>query len=176
MLTGEGDRLTGVDAATNRVGPEVKLPFQCRELGPGSESLWVVCPQANRVVAVDVARRSVRGEVEVEAPSAAVGTDTDAWVGSDGRLLRIDAQTLEPVATFANLDPGDEGDVAVDRDVVWVRTVNGFLHRIDARSNLVAEQIRPGRALSGGTLLVADGSIWTTAFDDNIVLRVRPGP
>jgi streptogramin lyase len=176
VLTGEGDRLTGVDAATNRAGPEVKLPFQCVELGPGSETLWVVCPQANRVLAIDVAARSIKGEVEVEAPSVAVGTDTHAWVGSDGRLVRIDTQTLEPVARFSNLDPGDEGDVAVDGDVVWVRTVNGFLHRIDARSNVVAAQIRPGRALSGGSLLVADGSVWTTAFDDNIVLHLRPRP
>ncbi len=66
--------------------------------------------------------------------------------------------------------------MAVDGNDVWVRTVNGFLDRIDARSNVVAEQIRPERALSGGSLLVAEGSIWTTAFDDNIVLRLRRSP
>lgn len=175
VLTGEGDRLTGIDTATNRAGPEITLPFKCGELGSGPDTLWVVCRQANKLVAIDVARRSIEGEVDVEAPSAAVGTDTDAWVGSQRGLLRIDAQTLELVARFTNLNP-EEGDLAVDGNDVWVRTVNGFLHRIDARSNVVAEQIRPESALSGGSLLVAEGSIWTTAFDDNIVLRLRRSP
>jgi hypothetical protein len=175
VLTGEGDRLVGIDTATNSPGPEIELPVKCGELGPGPETVWAVCPLSNRVVAVDVAARSIKGELELESPSSAYGTETDVWVGYRDGFARVDAESLEQVAIFASLDPGAGGDVAVDAGSVWVRTEEGFLHRIDERSNTIAEQIAPEGRLSGGTLLAAEGSLWTTAYDDNILLRLRPG-
>ena len=79
------------------------------------------------------------------------------------------------MALFEGLNPGNEGDVAVDGDRVWVRIKDGFLYRIDARSNTVAEQIEPEGAPGGGSLLVAAGSIWTTADDVSNLLRLRSG-
>jgi hypothetical protein len=95
-------------------------------------------------------------------------------VGSAGDLVRVDLETLEPVARFLGLDPGLDGDVAVAGDDVWVRTPAGFLHRIDAASNTVAEQIEADEALSGGAVLPAQGSLWITAFNDSLLLRLRP--
>jgi hypothetical protein len=65
--------------------------------------------------------------------------------------------------------------VAVDGADVWVRTEDGFLHRIDATSNLLAEQIELEEALSSGAVILLEGSLWTTAFDDDVLLRLRPG-
>jgi outer membrane protein assembly factor BamB len=174
VLTGEGDRLTGIDTGTNRAGPEIELPFACSELGPGVDTVWVLCPTANRVVAVDVAEMEVRGDVEVEAPAAGFGTATDAWILSQRALIRIDAESLDPVARFTALaDPRLEGDVAVDGEDVWVRTDESFLHRVDASSNVVAEQIELEEPLSSGAVILHEGSIWTTAFNDELVLRLR---
>jgi hypothetical protein len=63
------------------------------------------------------------------------------------------------VAVYANLDPGAEADAAVDAGNVWVRTDDGVLHRIEERSNTVAERIEPKGRLSGGSLLVAERSL-----------------
>jgi outer membrane protein assembly factor BamB len=175
VLTGDGDRLTGIDTRTNRAGPEVELPFKCGELGPGTaETVWVICPTDGRVVAVDVANQEVEGVVEVDSPAAAFGTETDAWVLSQRALVRIDAESLDTVARFTQLvDPRGEGDVAVDGDDVWVRTEDGFLHRVDASSNVLAEQIQLEDGLSSGAVIVFEGSLWTTAFNDELVLRLR---
>jgi streptogramin lyase len=174
-LSGDnGDRLVGIDASTATPGPTVDLPAPCNELGPGTDLVWAICPEAGLVLGVDPVSASVEAELELESPTVAFETGRDLWVGSAGSLVRVDLERLEPVARFANLDPGLEGDLAVDGETVWVRTPAGFLHRIDAATNTVAERIAPAGALSGGAVLVDAGSVWTTAFDDNLVLRLRP--
>jgi len=173
VLSGEGDRLVGIDARTADVGSTAELPAPCSELGPGAEMLWVLCPRAGVVLAVDPTSASVETQIELPEPSVAFGTERDLWVGSAGSLVRVDLDKLTPVARFANLDPGAEGSVAVDGENVWVRTQAGFLYRIDATSNVVAERIEPANALSGGDVVVEAGSVWTTAFDDKLLLRLR---
>ena len=174
VLTGEGDRLVGIDTATASVGPEVELPVPCAELAPGGDFVWALCPDAGTVVGVDPTSASVEARLELDNPSVGFATDRDLWLGSAGALVRVDLQTLEPVARFAGLDPGSEGTVIVDGNDVWVRTAPGFLHRIDASSNTVAERIEPAKALSGGDVLASSGSLWTTAFDDGLLLRLGP--
>ena len=63
--------------------------------------------------------------------------------------------------------------MAVDGDHVWVRATDGFLRLIDARSNTIVEQITVPSRLGGGALLIAAGSIWTTADDAGYLLRLR---
>jgi streptogramin lyase len=174
VLTGEGDSLVGIDAASASPGSPIALPDACSELGAGPDTIWVLCPFAGKVLAVDPAGASVEAELEIDSPTFAVATESDLWVGSAGDLVRVDLETLEPVARYVGLDPGPDGDVAVDGEEVWVRTPAGFLHRIDAASNTVAEQIEPDEALSGGAVLFAEGSLWTTAFDDSLLLRLSP--
>lgn len=175
VISGEGDRLVGVDASTNEIGPMVELPVLCNELGPGPDTVWVVCPDAGALLAVDPVAAEVTDQVELAAPSAAFGTETDVWVFYEEGLVRIDVESLEQVARFPKLEAGLAGDVAVEGDEVWVRTEPGFLHRIDAASNTVAERIVPEETLSGGAVLVDAESVWTTAYDDNVLLRLRRG-
>ena len=173
VITGRnGDQLTGIDAATNRPGPVIKLPVGCSDLAQGTGAVWVLCPAASRVVKVDVAHRTIQGTLTLTAING-FSTPTDLWVGSDRGLVRVDAKSLEPVALFEGVSTGLDGDVAVDGDRVWVRTRDGFLYRIDAGSNTVAEQIKPVGEPGGGSLLVATGSIWTTADDISYLLRLR---
>jgi hypothetical protein len=54
-----------------------------------------------------------------------------------------------------------------------VRIKEGFLYRIDAKPNKVAEQIEPEGEPGGGSVLVAAGSVWTTADDTSFLLRLR---
>lgn len=122
---------------------------------------------------VDVAHRSIQGTLALPQTYAGAATATDLWVGSTEGLVRVNATTLKPEATFQHLDRGQAGDVAVDGDHVWVRTTDGFLHLIDSRSNTVVEQITAKPGLGGGALLIAGGSVWTTADDAGLLLRLR---
>jgi streptogramin lyase len=174
VLSGEGDQLVGIDAKTTRMGPKVELPVPCNELGSGAHMVWAFCPVAGKVLGVDPTSAAVEKQLELTEPSSGFASDSDLWVGSDGSLVRVDLETLAPVARFATLDPGIEGTVAIDGENVWVRTPAGFLHRIDASSNSVAEHIAPADALSGGDLLPIGGSLWASAFDDALLIRLRP--
>jgi len=182
VITGRtGDQLTGIDAATNRPGPVIKLPAGCSDLAnlaPGTGAVWVLCPSfapgASRIIKVDVARRAIQGTLTLTAING-FATPTDLWAGSDRGLVRVDAATLQPVALFTGVNTGLDGDVAVDGDRVWVRSQDGFLYRIDARTDTVAAQITPDGQPGGGSLLLAVGSIWTTADDISYLLRLRAG-
>ena len=174
VITGPtGNQLVGIDTTTNKPGPPITLPFGCDDLAWGGTSLWVLCPRADHVVKVDVAHRSIQGTLALAQTYEGAATATDLWVGSSQGLVRVNATTLKPEAIFQNLDPGQTGDVAVDGDHVWVRTTDGFLHLIDARSNTIVEQITGTPRLGGGALLIAAGSIWTTADDAGLLLRLR---
>jgi streptogramin lyase len=172
VISGEGDRLVGIDVSTNRIGPPIELPVACDDLGPGVDTVWVICPSAGTVLALDPASGSIDGRFELANPAGAFGTESDLWVGYEEGLARIDVKTLRQVARFAGLPPVT--DLTVAEEDVWVRTETGFLHRIDATSNTVAEQVHPKDAFSsGGSVLVAAGSVWVSAYDDDILLRLR---
>ena len=180
VITGTtGDQLTGIDAATNRPGPVITLPAGCDDLAnlaPGTSAVWVLCPSftpgASRIVKVNVARRTIQGTLALTAFNG-FATPTDLWAGSDRGLVRVDAQTLQPVALFTRVNTGLDGDVAVDGDRVWVRSQGGFLYRLDARTDRVTEQIKPDGQPGGGSVLLAAGSLWTTADDISYLLRLR---
>ena len=175
VLTGNGDELVGIDARTGRPGAAIALPVSCNELGPGGQSVWAICPQANTVVRVDPRAGKPAERYHVIAPTYAYGSSTDVWVGSDGALVRYDRDTQKPVATFAGLDPTDLGDLWVDGDAVWVRNANVWLDRIDATTNAVAEQVRPPRPSTGGSVLLDGTTMWTADNDDARILRLRLG-
>ena len=180
VITGRtGDQLTGIDAATNRPGPVIKLPAGCSDLAnlaPGTGAVWVECPSftpgASRILKVDVARRTIQGTLTLAALNG-FATPTDLWAGSERGLVRVDARTLQPVALFKGVNTGLDGDVAVDGDRVWVRSQGGFLYRLDARSDTVTDQIKPDDVPGGGSVLLAAGSLWTTADDISYLLRLR---
>ena len=49
----------------------------------------------------------------------------------------------------------------------------GFLHRIDAATNTVAEHVEPPEAVSGGSVLPTEDAVWLTESDDNVLLRLK---
>ena len=174
VITGRnGNQLTGIDPATNRPDRPITLPVGCNDLAQGGPDLWVLCGAANRVVKVDPAARRVIGQLTLADPEAGYATPTDLWVSSNRGLVRVDRRTLKPIALVQGLNAGQLGDVAADRNRVWVRLEAGFLYRVDAESNRVVEQIKTSGRPGGGSLLVASGSLWTTADEIGELLRLR---
>jgi hypothetical protein len=174
VLGGNGDRLAGIDAASAKPGDPVALPVSCSDVAPGAGStLWVVCPLANQLLEVDIDAGEILQRIDVEAPTIAWGTADTLWVGAADGVLRIDLATLQPVAVFDGLHVDLGGDLVLDGDDVWVRTPGGFLHRIDAATNTVAEHVEPPEAVSGGSVLPTEDAVWLTEADDNVLLRLK---
>ena len=69
---------------------------------------------------------------------------------------------------------GPEGDLAATDTAVWVRQPEGFLLRIDPATDQVAARYDIDPVPSGGSLLVTDDAVWTSAFDDNVVYKIDP--
>jgi streptogramin lyase len=63
--------------------------------------------------------------------------------------------------------------VLADPEAVWLRGYDGTVSRIDPASGAVTKQITPQHPLSAGSLIVAFGSIWTTANDEGRVIRLE---
>jgi streptogramin lyase len=168
------NQLIAIDPTTNKATAPIRLPVSpCSDLARGGDTVWVLCPNENRVVKVDVARRTVAGVVRLADTEAGYATKADLWVGGNRGLVRVDARSLKQVARFPGIDRGSEGDVAVDGHWVLVRRTSGFLYRIDSESNRVTEHITGESSFGGGSLLVAAGSIWTGADDESKLLRLR---
>ena len=69
--------------------------------------------------------------------------------------------------------PGTQGDIAAMPEAVWVRAEGRFLRRIDPETLDVVEELSAPEA-SGGAVLEAYGSLWATAYNDNVMYRLTP--
>jgi streptogramin lyase len=173
VISGNGDRLVRIDASTGKPGLALPLPVSCAELGAGVDRVWAICPDADTVLGIDPVGPTVEEEIELESPTVALGTEKDVWIGYADGLARFDVESLDQQAVFMGLQPTSEGTIAVAGKDVWVRQPAGFLYRIDATTNTVEEQVVADEPLSGGDVLVTGDALWTSAFDDNLVLRLR---
>ena len=111
--------------------------------------------------------------LRVANPTSVSAGPAGVWVASDEGVVRFDPATMKRTTVIPDLKPGFEGEPYVDGDTLWVRTAPDFLHRIDARTGAVLERIAPKADLSGGSVIVHDGAVWTTAYDDGTLLRLK---
>jgi streptogramin lyase len=61
------------------------------------------------------------------------------------------------------------GWVTLDDDSVWVRNADDFLVRIDRETERITADVT-----SGGDVIVVDGHVWTTAYDDAALFVLDP--
>ena len=104
------------------------------------------------------------------AYNVAVG-DEDVWVSGSAGIERL-SPALEPRATYPGLVAGREGDLLLTPGSVWVRHGATFLSRIDTATGKVAERYAIDPVPSGGSLVAVGDEIWTSAADDDVVLRI----
>jgi hypothetical protein len=64
--------------------------------------------------------------------------------------------------------------MAADARGVWVRSKDRFLRRVDGTTLQLAEEI--GSDEGGGSVLIAFGALWATAYDRDVVYRLRLQP
>ncbi len=168
VLADSGTSLVGVNATTGAMSPALDLGVRCFQLVAQANTLLAACTLDDLVLRIDPELGRVTERVTVDHPRNIYATATAVWVARDNAVVRLNPQTLAPVVEFTGLT----GDLFVSDEAVWVRTVNGFLYRIDPASNAIVEQIESAEDYSMGSVLAAAGSLWTTAGEDDVLLRL----
>lgn len=173
VLTSDGSTLVGIDPATNEVATEFELPARCTDVTLGDDALWLPCKVDDRVLKVDPTTGEVLLDLALDNP-VSVAVDGDVWLGTATTTLQLDPDSGE-VLLEGDAGSAPDGGVALDADSVWVRNGTDFLIRLDRATGERRQQITAEELTSGGDLLVIDGDVWTTAFDDQVLFRVDPG-
>lgn len=172
VLTDNGNKLVGIDITTNQPTPAIDLGTRCFQAAAMNDLLVVTCKLDNLILVVDPEKMEVTERRTFTSPPwNIVAKEDGVWVGLGNAVVRLDPEALEPVATFTGL-PGDKSFFATI-EAVWVRLDDGFLYQIDPVSNQFVEQITSDqRFYNIGSVLVTTTSIWTTAGDDDLLLRI----
>ena len=171
VLSGNGDKLVGIDVTTNQPSPAIDLGARCFQVAAVSKSLLVTCRLDNLILRIDPEKMEVTERLTFTSPRNIAATENGIWLSQDNAVVRLDTESLNPVIAFTNLS---NADIFVTKEAVWVRLENGFLYRIDSASNELTEQIQTDQSLSIGSILVTPESIWTTASDDDLLIRLSP--
>jgi hypothetical protein len=169
VLSGNGDKLVGIDIATNQPSPAIDLGARCFQVAVVSKSLLVTCKLDNLLLRIDPAKMEVSERLTFPNPRNIIATENGIWLSQDNAVVRLDTESLNPVATFSQLF---NVDIFATKEAVWVRLEDGFLYQIDPVSNRLVEQIKTDQSLSMGSILVTADSIWTTAGDDDLLTRL----
>lgn len=172
VLSGNGDRLVGIDATTNQPGPAIDLGTRCFQLTVLDNVLLATCQVDNLVIKIDPEKKEVIARQTLQDPHEIAAATNGIWVSQNNALTRLDPESLHPMVTFPGITPGD---ILATETTVWVWEFGkGVLYKIDIATNTVVEQIKPDQPfLTGGCVLATDDSIWLTANEDDLLLRLK---
>jgi outer membrane protein assembly factor BamB len=175
VVTDGGNALTGIDVATQKPATTIELPGTCADLAASGSTLWVTCPQEDLLLRVDAAAGEVSDQLELPgAQNASVGDDV--FVGYEGGVAQVDPETLEVAAVYG-VYPRLGGSIFATPEAVWVREEGGdrFLTQIDPSAQEFVQVIEAPRIPSGGDVTVAGGSVWATAYEDDVLVQLPGG-
>jgi hypothetical protein len=174
VLNGAGDGIMGIDPATNSLGAPISLGTRCTDLDAAGDVVWAVCPIEGLVVRIG-ADNVVTASPAIFPNARQVSVADFVFVSFDSGIAQLDSDSMEVLALY-DVHPGPAGAILAANDAVWVRRdVAPFLTRIDTVNQTVVETIEAEGPLSPGDMLLAFDSLWTTAFNDNVLVRLALG-
>ncbi len=171
VLANIGGQLVSVDPVTNQVDPPIDLGALGSDIAVTDTAVWVTSRLDNAVVKVDPATRTVTARLDGIDQPESIAVGDHLWVGGRTTSTEIDPTTATVVKTV-DVGTGPAGAIAVDGSTLWVRDPDHFLRSVDAGG---AVETIDGPVTSGGDVLVAFGSVWATAFDEELLFRVPAG-
>jgi len=171
ILTGDGSKLVGIDVSNNQLNPAIDLGVRCFQLAALDNMLYATCAVDNLVIKIDPAKKEVVTRQTLPGPQTLSAAKNGVWVSHSNMLTRLDPETLSSVVTFTGITGSD---IVATPNAVWAWEYNkGILYKIDPATNEVAELIKPDMPfITGGGILVTEDSIWLTANENDIVLRL----
>ncbi len=171
VLTGDGSKLVGIDVSNNQPNPAIDLGVRCFQLAALDNMLYATCAVDNLVIKIDPAKKEVVARQTLPGPQTLSAAKNGVWVSHGDKLTRLDPESLSPVVTYTGITGSD---INATERAIWVWEYNkGILYKIDPATNEVAELIKPDKPfMTGGGLLVTEDSIWLTANENDLVLRL----
>lgn len=169
VLSGNGDKLVGIDITNNQPSPAIDLGARCFQVAAVSKSLLLTCKPDNLILRIDPEKMEVTERLTFPNPRNLAATENGIWLSQDNAVVRLDTESLNPVAIFTKLF---NADLFATKEAVWVRLEDGFVYQIDPISSQLVEQIKTDQSFSMGSILVTSDSIWTTAGDDDLLIRL----
>lgn len=171
VLTDDGNKVSVVDPASGKV-TTYALGARCQQLGAHGDRVVATSVVEGSAVVLDADSGAVVDRLSVNAARMAVVVGDDVWVDSVDGLTRF-SNDLKTRTVYPGLTAGQGGDLFSDQDSVWLRASDGTISRIDAVGGKVLERIVPAKAVSGGSLVAAYGSLWTTGSEEGWIIRLR---
>ena len=171
VLSGDGSTLVGIDPETDAPGMTIELGARGTDLETGEAGLWVVSTLDDQVLRIDPETGEVVHRVTDILKPTAVSVTDDVWVGAQLSTNRLDPETGTVLVT-SEIGTGANGGLAVTDDAVWVRSAKRFLVRLDPADGQPVEGLSSADTPSAGSALVAFGSVWATAYDDEALFRI----
>lgn len=171
VLTGDGSTLVGIDPETNAASVTADLGVRATDVKTGEAGLWVVSTLDDQVLKVDPDSGELLLRVTEVVKPVALSITRDVWVGAQLSTSRLDPASGEVLVT-SEIGTGANGSVAATDDDVWVRSADRFLVRLDPKDGRPVEGISSPDTPSAGDMLLAFGSLWTTAYDDGTLFRL----
>ena len=170
VLTGTGSTLTALDTVTRRTR-SYPLGRRCLQVAATTRTVYLTCRLSNEVVALAPGSGKIRRIARVDAPVNVVAGPDGVWVSGSGGLVRLSAD-LQVLETYPGLLAGPDGDLLLTSGSLWIRQGAGFLLRLDTTRSVVAARYAIDPLPSGGSLLEVGKEIWTSSYDDDLVLVV----
>jgi len=172
VLTGDGSKLVGIDVSTNQVNPAIDLGVRCFQLTSLGSMLYASCGVDNLVLKIDAENKEVVLRQTVNSPRTLTAASNGVWVCQGNSITRLDPETLNPIVTFTGIT---DSDIAASANAVWVWEYNkALLYKIDPNTNEIVELIKPEKPfIAGGGVLLTEDSLWLTANENDIVLRLN---
>ena len=171
VLTGDGTRVSRVDPVSGKA-TSFPLGARCQQVGASDSRVVATAVVEGSVVVLDANTGVVRKHLAVADPRMVALVGDDIWVDSSVGLTHF-SDDLGTRTVYPGMTAGQGGDLFSDGTSVWLRESDGTIVKVDARSGKVLERITPAHPLSGGSLVVAYGSIWTTDSEAGWIIRLR---
>jgi len=172
VLTGSGDKLVGIDAATNELGPDVDLGARCLKMAVAGDWLFAACGIDDVILQIEPRSGAIIQRIDAKGPRYITGDENSLWVIQQGSVQRLDAETLSPRAEWLLRNVSD---AFVTQEAAWILMGDGNLYRVDPESNAIVDQIQPTENFAAGSVLATSDSVWVTAYDDDLLLRISTG-
>jgi hypothetical protein len=172
VLSGNGEKLIGIDVTTNQPSPAIDLGARCFQLATLDTALLATCKLDNVVIKIDPDKKQIIARQTLQNPQEIAAAKNGIWVSQEKSVTRLDPESLNPMVTFPGITPSD---IFATESTVWVWEYGkGVLYKIDPTTNTVMELIKPDKPfISGGSLLATSDSIWLTVNENNLLLRLR---
>ncbi len=171
VLSGNADKLIGIDVNTDQPNPAIELGAHCLQLAAFDNFLYVTCRQDNLILKIDPVKKEVVSRQTLEGPDFIVVDKNGVWVSNNNAITRLDTQSLEPLVKISGIS---YSDIYPTEGAIWIwEYEKAVLYKIDPATNQVVELIKPDKPyIKGGGILVTSDSIWLSATEDELLLRL----